>query len=393
MTSPFSITNRFRAFFALQYAAVGVFFAYVALYLSSIGLSGSQVGLLLAIMPLIGFLVQPIWGLLSDIYHVHRSALALTSFGVALVMVAYARTTDFGLLLLLTILHAILRAPTMILGNSLALEFVSRENSETSFGSLRLWGSIGFALTTFAVGAWVIDVNIWWILPIYALLNALLGLISLTVPDAEVHGQVRWQEGLSLLFRERTLSLFLVGALLVGATLGIVNNYLVVYLADIAATGWVIGAALAISALFEVPLMAGVPAFVRRWGMRLVFVGGVAALPLRYVLYIFIDQPLLVLPTQVLHSIAMMSLLVVGVLYVDWLLQPKWRASGQALYTAALHGVGPSLGLYISGLIYQEAGITPVWLMSAVVGIAGTVVFAMVLQRSPVPQVQQGAIS
>jgi PPP family 3-phenylpropionic acid transporter len=111
------------------------------------------------------------------------------------------------------------------------------------------------------------------------------------------------------------------------------------------------------------------------------------------VLYIFIDEPLLVLPTQVLHSIAMMSLLVVGVLYVDWLLQPKWRASGQALYTAALHGVGPSVGLYVSGLIYQGAGITPVWLMSAVIATLGTIVFAMVLQRSPVPQMQQEAVS
>lgn len=392
MSSFFNITNRFRMFFALQYAAVGVFFAYIALYLSSIGLSGSQVGLLLAMMPLIGFLVQPLWGLLSDIYHVHRSALVLTSFGVALTMIAYANTTDFRLLLLLTVVHAVLRAPTMILGNSLALEFVSRENGRTNFGSLRLWGSIGFAVATFAVGAWVIDDHIWWILPLYALLNVVLAVISLTVPDADVHGQVRWQEGLSLLFRERALALFLVGGLLIGATLGIVNNYLAIYLADIAAAGWVIGAALAISALFEVPLMASVPTFVRRWGMRLVFVGGVAVLPLRYVLYIFIDEPLLVLPTQVMHSIAMMSLLVVGVLYVDWLLQPKWRASGQALYTASLHGVGPSLGLYISGIIYQEAGITPVWLMSAVIAFVGTVVFAMVLQRSPVPQMQQEAV-
>lgn len=135
--------------------------------------------------------------------------------------------------------------------------------------------------------------------------------------------------------------------------------------------------------------MARVPAFIGRWGIRLVLIAGVAVLPVRYLLYAVIDEPILVLPTQVLHSIAMMSLLVVGVLYMDRLLLPKWRASGQSLYAASLQGIGPSIGLYTAGIIYQQAGIEVMWLLSAVVALLGTTILAYVVYKQPTSQPQQ----
>ncbi|MDQ4075978.1 MAG: MFS transporter, partial [Chloroflexota bacterium] len=211
----------------------------------------------------------------------------------------------------------------------------------------------------------------------------------LTLPDAEIHGDADWTDALRLLQGDGSLVRFLLGVLLIGFTLGIVNNYLAVYLDDIAAAGWIIGAAFAIAALLEVPLMAQVPAFLNRWGTRLVLVGGVAVLPFRWLLYAIIDEPLLVLPTQVLHSIAMMALLVVGVLYMDRLLARQWRASAQALYTAALHGIGPSLGLFTAGLIYERAGITPVWLASAVIALVGTAILGVAVDPQPIHQPRQ----
>lgn len=242
----------------------------------------------------------------------------------------------------------------------------------------------------FGIGAFLIEDAIWWIIPIYAICNLLLGLVALTIPKAEVHGEVLWQEGFSLLFRNRVLSYFLFGTFLVSITLGVVNSYLAVYLVDISGAGWVIGVALAISALTEVPLMSNVPAIIKRWGIRLALVAGIAALPIRWLLYVFIDEPLLVLPTQVLHSIAMTSMLVIAVLYVDRLLAPKWRASGQSLYMAAMSGIGPSIGLYAAGIIYERSGIDLVWLLCAIVAAAGTFVIGLVVYRNPAkPQIQK----
>ena len=203
--------------------------------------------------------------------------------------------------------------PIHILVTALALEHLARESHKTGFGSLRLWGSIGFAISSFGIGAILVDSDaIWWIIPIYALGNLVLGMIAYSFPDADIHGHVSWREGVTLLKREKALAWFLLGLLLTGITFGIANNFLSIYLTDINSAGWIIGAALAISAIFEVPLMARAQTFINRWGIRLVLIAGTAMLPLRWLLFAFIDQPLWVLPVQILHSIAMMSALDCG---------------------------------------------------------------------------------
>lgn len=213
-----------------------------------------------------------------------------------------------------------------------------------------------------------------------------LAALTLTLSDAPVTQAASWREGATLLKREPILASYLLGCLFVGATLGVVNQYLSVYLEDINATGWIIGAALALSAIMEVPLMVKVPDLLKRWGLRVVLIGGVAVLPVRWFLYVIIDEPLLVIPTQILHSIAMMALLVVGVLYVDRQLSRNWRATGQALYAAGLHGIGPSIGLFAAGVIYDLGGIKPVWATSAVVGLIGVAIIAWAVRTTPAPR-------
>ena len=63
MATVFPIVLRFKLFFALLLAAIGVFYSYLALYLRTAGLSGSKIGVILGMMPLISCLVQPLWGL------------------------------------------------------------------------------------------------------------------------------------------------------------------------------------------------------------------------------------------------------------------------------------------------------------------------------------------
>jgi PPP family 3-phenylpropionic acid transporter len=230
----------------------------------------------------------------------------------------------------------------------------------------------------------VLDQSIDAIVWLYSLDMFLLGLVTLSLPDAPITHKANWREGVTLLKREPILATFLFGILLVGMTLGVVNQYLAVYLEDIHATGWIIGLAMALSALPEVPLMALVPKMLARWGLALVLSGGVAVLPVRWLLYTIIDEPLLVIPTQLLHGIALTALIVVGVIYVDRQLARHWRATGQALYAAMLYGIGPSLGLFAAGFLYERVGIVPLWFFCALVGTAGLMVMAWAV-RAPTP--------
>ena len=122
--------------------------------------------------------------------------------------------------------------------------------------------------------------------------------------------------------------------------------------------------------------MAYASVLIRRWGLRAVLIGGVALQPLRWLLYTLITIPLLVVPTQLFHSIAMLSLLVAGVLFTDQQLASQWRATGQTAYAAALHGIGPSIGILAAGVIYEYAGIGMVWWACVAANLIGVSVMA-----------------
>jgi PPP family 3-phenylpropionic acid transporter len=298
---------------------------------------------------------------------------------------AFGLTAEFYLLILIMIFMAIMRGPIAPIGTALALDHLEGEHRKDGFGALRLWGSLSFVIVSLITGALIIEQSIEAIVWIYSAIMFLLALLSLTLPDAPVSQKVGWRDGALLLKREPILAAFLFGSLFTGMTLGIVNQYLVVYLGDINATGWIIGLALAISALPEVPLMAAVPQMMARWGLAAVLTVGLAVLPVRWLLYTVITNPILVLPTQILHGIGMTALLVVGVIFVDRLLTRNWRATGQALYAAALFGIGPGIGLFSAGLLYERGGIVPVWIFTTLVGLAGLAVVAWAV-RAPAGQ-------
>ena len=160
---------------------------------------------------------------------------------------------------------------------------------------------------------------------------------------------------------------------------------MIIYLDELHTAGWLSGLIFAVGALCEVPLMARTTFVLQKFGSRLVFLLGVGLLPIRWCLYIFIKDPILLIPIQLIHSIAMLSLLVVGVMLVDNLLPPQWRTTGQTMYTVALHGLGAGVGVLSAGLIYNSYGMSAVWAACLVTGSAGFLVlrFAIQAEQSP----------
>jgi PPP family 3-phenylpropionic acid transporter len=368
--------TRFKLAYLLFFAAIGILFNYYALYLQRVGLSGTQVGIVLAVLPLARMLSQPIWGLLGDIYRLRRVILSGACFGSALAALALDRSESFVWLLVVTMTLAILNGPIGPFCDALALEYLERTSRRQEYGSLRLWGSIGFAVASLAIGALVLGESVRLIVYLYSGTMALMGLVTASLPDVPQGERATWSGSGSILRGDPLLIRFLIGTTLIGMTLGIVNSYLIIYLTDIGAAGWMSGLTFALAGVLEVPLMAFASVIIRRWGLRAVLIGGVALQPLRWLLYTVITIPLMVAPTQLFHSIAMLSLLVAGVLFTDQQLASQWRATGQTAYAAALHGIGPSIGIFAAGVIYEYAGIGMVWWACVVANLIGVSVMA-----------------
>jgi len=102
-----------------------------------------------------------------------------------------------------------------------------------------------------------------------------------------------------------------------------------------------------------------------------------------------VTDPNIALPVQVLHGVAMSSLLCVGVIYIDNILPDTWRASGQALYVSSLYGLGPSIGLFFAGLLMSYGSTKPLWALCLGAGVIGCYIVnsAMRIRSTPILEV------
>src|SRR5207248_9556471 len=72
-------------FWFVHMGSLGIFFPYFSLYLKeNAGLSGTQLGWILAIVPLVSIITQPLWGQVADRTGARSRIVAFLSVGSAL---------------------------------------------------------------------------------------------------------------------------------------------------------------------------------------------------------------------------------------------------------------------------------------------------------------------
>ena len=375
----------FKLFYAVKFAGIGVFMPYMVMYLIRKDLNNIQVGYLMSFTTLTAIIVQPVWGIISDKFNITRLLVTIGCWTTCVFVLGFTLTDRFEYLVIIIVLSSILNAPIHSNVAALALSHLESRGKQEEFGKFRLWGSIGFIVATAISGGLFFEDNLTITVYLYSGSLLVLGLISLRLPDRHISTDVQWIDGLRLLADNRQLRLFLVGVIFVGITVGISDQYLVIYMNELNASAWIVGATIAVTAVPEIPLMNYAETFIRKWGLRLTYIAAISALPVRWLFNILVTDPNIALPVQALHGVAMSALLAVGVIYIDNVLPKTLRASGQAIYSTSLYGLGPSIGLFIAGLLMDSGTTKSLWLLCLFVGLTGCIIInnAMRLESTP----------
>ncbi len=213
----------FKLFYAVEFVGVGVFMPYIAMYFIRKDLTSSEVGYLLALTPFAGFIVQPVWGVISDKLNVTRLLVTIGCWATSVLVLAFTVTDRFEYLVLVVVLMSILRAPIHPNVAALALAHLEERGKQDEYGKFRLWGSIGFVVATIFAGGLLFEDNLTLTIYIYAGTMLILGAISFKLPDRHVSTEVQWRDGLRLLVDHRELRLFLLGIICVGLTLSLIH--------------------------------------------------------------------------------------------------------------------------------------------------------------------------
>ena len=376
-------------FFGL--GALGMYLPFFGLYLhENAGLEGTRVGAVLALVPLVGLLVQPLWGQVADRTGARARLLVLLSVGGALGYGALARAEGFREVLLATGVLALFQTAFVPSAVSVTLA-LGRDAGPHAFGLSRVWGTVGFlsfvvafpyalhaaqrAQGLAAVPGGPSEPGLELMFPLAALAVLLGGLASLALPRTGAvalraprgdwrrlvrHGPFLRALGLSVLgyfFLQGPLTLFPLLVRERGGSLDSVSGMWVPML------------------LLEIPLVALSGASLARLGARGLVGLGLAAGGLRWLVCALASDLAWLYPVQLLHGVVVAGFVLGTPLYVESVVPERLRSTGQGV----LAMVGVSLGAITShlgsGYLLEHAGPRAPYLVG---GIGGLVLAALV---------------
>ena len=355
---------------------------FINLYYERMGLSGVQIGTLAALPVFLAVTVTFLWGAAADAFHLNRAILRTVLFLAPLAAFMLSRSNNFAALIPFVLAYALVTSPIVPLLDSNALEVAKEFNR--SFGEMRVWGSIGWAVSTWLVGLLIEALNINWLFYSYILLMSITFLLSLFQPARKLTLQTSLGHGLRELFRYEFI-VFLVSVFLLTTAAGGVNSFFSLYMDQIGAREGVIGLSYALAGLSELPVMLFSAPLLRRIGSSgFIFIAFLTFI-IRILLYSVIDAPVWAVLVQLLHGLSFATLLIGAVTFVSERTPPGLTTTAQAIFNTVAFGLASIAGSMIGGYLYDTVGMTGLFRVFSLLGLAGLAVFLLTVKRKPIP--------
>ena len=150
--------NKLRILYFLVFSCTASWLPIFADFLKEKGLTGIQIGVILSVTPIMMFLVQPLYGVVADRLG-YKRCLLWSSFFAALTYLFYIFEHSFGIIFVTTIFMALFYNSIQPLLDSLSLSLVQKDPA-FSYGTLRIAGAAGWAITGTIVGHYIDSINI-----------------------------------------------------------------------------------------------------------------------------------------------------------------------------------------------------------------------------------------
>jgi len=370
------------AFYVLLFAAIAFVSPFLVLYYQGLGFTGPQIGLLTGIVPLLTLFSAPLWTGIADATHRHRLLMSLALLFGAITVFVFPFLSAFLPVLLIAALLFIFVAPVSPLADSATMFMLADEKE--MYGRIRLGGTIGYGLAAPLAGLLVQNHGLrfaFWGCAIFLFLGFTVSqklVYSQVSADGPAGGHVR-----TLLTNPRWL-LFLVVAFAGGAGLAVFNNYLFPYMEELGANESVMGLALMVGTISEIPTLFFGNRLIRRFKAYGLLMLSLGVIGLRMVLFAASGTPGLVLFIQLLNGLTFPVMWVAGVSYADENAPAGMSTTAQGLFSSMVMGFGMAVGGFIGGLLLESVGGRGLYLAFGLAVLAVVAIAVPISRRLPV---------
>ncbi|WP_207478603.1 MFS transporter [Arenibaculum pallidiluteum] len=361
---------RLSAFFAAVFSVIAVQLPYWPVWLTAQGLEPAEVGLIVSLAYWTKPVADPLAGLVADRTGSRRRAMVVLA--VAALAGASLFLVDRGLpvLLVVSALWTGAFSALVPLGDSLAL--LATRARGFDYGRLRVWGSIGFVVTTMSAGPLLAGSGSEAILH---LLLAGLGLALLTcllLPEAPAPAARAERVSLAPLLRRPTFLVFLVTAAVLQPSHAVLYAFGTIHWRSLGLSSEVVGLLWVEGVLVEIALFAFGRRLADRLGPEGLLMAAAAAGIVRWTALAWAESLPAIAAAQALHGLTFGAAHLGAMRFLQEAVPRSHAATGQTLYSGVALGVGFGSLLAASGPLYEVAGGRAFLAMAALCLAAGT---------------------
>lgn len=364
---------RLSAYYFFYFAFIGAFSPYFTLYLQSLQFSAWDIGVLMSLMQVMRLLAPNLWGWLADLLGaktpIVRGAALMSVAGFSCFFLTQSFTGFFfGMALL-----AFFWSASLPLVEALTFSHLGQRAS--GYGSIRLWGSVGFIAAVMGLG-WLLDR-----LPLSAMLWVSMGILggilacALALPEKreERHESDRLPIG-DILHRRDVQSLF-AACFFMSAAHGALYVFYSIYLVSHGYGTTMVGFLWTLGVVAEIIVFFFLPRLLHIFRLHTILLFSFACAVVRFLMIGWgVEWLWIVLVAQVLHAASFGAYHAAAVAAVNRWFSGRHQARGQALYGSISFGAGGMLGGLVSGWAWDVLGAELTYSLSSAFALAGMII-------------------
>ncbi|SDN31719.1 MFS transporter [Alkalicoccus daliensis] len=331
------------------HASMTIMVSYLPVYFQFLGLTPTEIGILLAVGPAAAIIAQPFWGFMSDKWKTVKKVLLLCLAGTLGIGFILFQLSHFLLIIPVIYIFFSFLSPAGGLGDSLAQK-VSMEKG-VSFGSIRMWGSLGFGSASLAGGYLLSWIGIQHIYAVFAVFIVMAFIFAAMAPDSTPSRKPVKLESTKQLIKDKQLVLFLMFVFSISLTHRINDTFIGLYIVDLGADESVIGMAWFIGVFTEAFVFATSVYWMRKFHPLTLIVIAASVYTIRWGLMWFAPNASFILAIQATHGIAFGIFYLTAFQFVTTLVPRELTSTGHLLFISVFFGFSGVVGSSFGGII------------------------------------------
>jgi PPP family 3-phenylpropionic acid transporter len=359
-----------RAFYLAFMGGWGFILPFINLFYVSLEFSGTQIGTITSTSSIVGLLFAPF--IVSEIKRrpgargFLQAALILGALGYFLL----GQQTLYLFILLIVFLQALAGSGILPVSDSMAVSV--SQSAGSGYGSVRLFGSMGWIVTVLASG-WLIErfgfiagfvgISLMWVLGA-VLISFIQPRYFVTKHSVELPRPSLWTT-FKRIRRDRTLLGFATALIFIGFMNSGVLQFENVFLAELGASKRLISVAGILGAVVELPFMLYADRYVRRYGAsRILFIAVIMTMLQRSAVLMFPSIATIMI-VRFIGGVAFSLYTVSYIGLISSRTDENERGTVLALYTVTLASLVNILSAPVSGAIFDAIGARWLYALSA----------------------------